>query len=129
MCRWAVEVVNGRFKRYFKLIRNEFSNNAATHLMMDFKIAGAIINAFHVPITDRPDASAILDRTLQKLNVPNILADYVIANNMNRRRASFNYNDASVTLLEEFPVMTMAELILFAGPVLLWGTYKRKWII
>lgn len=120
MCRWIVEVVNGRFKRDFKLLRNDFSNNAATHLITDFRIAGAIINAFHVSIIDRPDASLLLERALQKLHQPNMLADFIIQNNVNRRSASFININANV-LENEFPVMTESDLILFAL-----GTYQIK---
>lgn len=121
MCRWVVEVVNGRFKRDFKIVRNDFSNNAATHVMMDFRIAGAIINAFHVPITDRPDAPLILERALLKLNVPKVLGDYIIENNLNRRRVSFININVEQILLNEFPRMTKSDLILFAL-----GTYQIK---
>ena len=109
MCRWVVEVVNDRFKRDYKLMRNDFSNNAATHLMTDFRIAGAILNAFHVSIADRPDASLLLERALQKLNQPNTVADFIIENNINRRRASFISINADI-LINEFPVMTKSDL-------------------
>lgn len=33
LCRWVVEVVNGRFKRDFKLFRQRYFNNASTHLI------------------------------------------------------------------------------------------------
>lgn len=89
--------------------------------MMDFRIAGAIINAFHVPITDRLDAPLNLERALLKLNEPNVLAEYIIENNVNRRRVSFVNINAEQFLLHEFPNMTKSELILFAL-----GTYQIK---
>lgn len=55
MCRWVVEVVNGQFKRDYKIFRGEYFNNLTRHAMDDFKIAGAIINHFHPVTTDRPD--------------------------------------------------------------------------
>lgn len=116
LCRWVVEVVNGRFKRvsiYFKIFRNTFFNTFTTHLMEDFRIAAAIINAFHPVIVDRPDASLVLDRALQRLNMQNHFADYIIKNNINRMRATFTRIDGNIPALEIFPTLTMSDLILF----------------
>lgn len=121
LCRWVVEVVNGRFKRDFKLFRTQYFNLAATHLMEDFRICGAIINAFHQEIVDRPDAPQILTRALLRLHLPNELADYVISNNLNRRRANFSSINEHNPALDIFPQMTMSDLILFAL-----GTYQIK---
>lgn len=62
LCRWVVEVVNGRFKRDFKLFRQEYFNLAATHLMDDLRICASLINAFHPVIENRPDAEIILNK-------------------------------------------------------------------
>ncbi|KAJ8729095.1 hypothetical protein PYW08_000676 [Mythimna loreyi] len=67
LCRWVVEVVNGRFKRDFKLFRQNFFNRASLHLMDDFLIAAALINRFHPLIQDRPDAHEIILRALHFL--------------------------------------------------------------
>ncbi|KAL0850182.1 hypothetical protein ABMA28_012054 [Loxostege sticticalis] len=114
LCRWVVEVVNGRFKRDYKLFRSDFFNLAATHLMDDFRICAALINAFHLEIVDRPDAHLILNRALQYLHTPNYLAEYVIENNINRRRAPFTSIDEEHAELDIFPQMTMSDLVLFA---------------
>lgn len=42
LCRWVVEVVNGRFKLQYKLFRQEYFNVASSHLMDDLKICAAI---------------------------------------------------------------------------------------
>ncbi|KAJ8720688.1 hypothetical protein PYW08_006153 [Mythimna loreyi] len=89
LCRWVVEVVNGRLKRDFKLLRQEYFNLAATHLMDDVRICAAIINAFHPVIENRPDANAILTRAIQIMNMPNRLAELITANRINRYRAQF----------------------------------------
>lgn len=67
MVRWVVEVVNGRFKRDFKIFRQDFFNLAAQHLMDDFKIASALLNKFHPLIEDNPDASILLELALNRL--------------------------------------------------------------
>lgn len=86
LCRWVVEVVNGRFKRDFKLFRQDFFNTNHQHLIEDFKIAAALINRFHPLIRDRSDAQLIINRALQQLQRPNYLAQFVADYNLNRRR-------------------------------------------
>lgn len=62
LCRLVVQVVNGRFKRDFKLFRQRYFNTAATHLMVDFRIAGALINKFHPVLQDSPKVENIIQR-------------------------------------------------------------------
>ncbi|CAH0731011.1 unnamed protein product, partial [Brenthis ino] len=60
MCRWVVEVVNGRLKRDFKLFRQEFFNKSAKHLMIDFRNGCALTNKLHPLIEDIPEAAEYL---------------------------------------------------------------------
>lgn len=39
MCRWVVEVVNGRFNRDYKLLRQDYFNSTLHNLFPDFRIA------------------------------------------------------------------------------------------
>lgn len=55
MCRWVVQIVNGRIKRDFKLLRQDSFNRAMAHVMHHFKIACALLNKFQKPIEDRPE--------------------------------------------------------------------------
>ncbi|CAK1587666.1 unnamed protein product [Parnassius mnemosyne] len=121
LCRWVVEVVNGRLKRDFKLFRQDHFNAAATHLMDDLRICAAMINAFHPVIVDRPDDQVILNRALQRLHMPNELAELIVANRINRYRAHFTRIDAQLPELDIFPVMTMSDLKIFGL-----GTYQIK---
>lgn len=121
LCRWVVEVVNGRFKRDFKIFRQEYFNLAATHLMDDFRICASIINAFHPEIENRPDAEIILNRALQRKEMPNTLAELIITNRINRFRAQFTSINAQLPDLDIFPEMTTSDLIIFAL-----GTYQMK---
>lgn len=113
LCRWVVEVVNGRFKRDFKLFRNKYFNIYSRNLMPDFKIAAALLNNFHPVITDHPDAQHILNRALSRLEMPNLLADSVIRGRINRDRTNFVNINAQLPELHVFPVMEMRDLILF----------------
>lgn len=121
MCRWVVEVVNGRFKRDFKLFRNKYFNVSSRNLMPDFRIAAAILNNFHPVITDRPDAQLLLDRALSRLEMPNLLSEPVINGLINRDRVNFMHINAHLPELHVFPVMTMTDLVLFSL-----GTYQIK---
>lgn len=117
LCRWVVEVVNGRFKRDFKLFRQDFFNRAHAHLMSDFKIAASLINRFHPTLQDRPDASLIIERALRYQHTPNYLAEFVTNYNLNRRSVMFRRIDGKFPQLNIFPVFSYSELIIFAlGP-------------
>lgn len=121
LCRWVVEVVNGRFKRDFKLFRSKYFNIYSKNLMPDFRIAAALLNNFHPVITDHPDAQNILDRALSRLEMPNLLADSVLNGRINRDRRNFVNIDAQLPELHVFPVMEMRDLIMFGL-----GTYQIK---
>lgn len=81
LCRWVVEVVNGIFKRDFKLFRQEYFTTASSHLMLDFKIAAALINRFRPLIRDNFYAQQILAIAQARRNIPNDLASFVDMNN------------------------------------------------
>lgn len=121
LCRWVVEVVNGRFKRDFKLFRQPFFNLALRHMFEDFRIAAALINAFHRPIVDNVQADEFIDRIDQRLRLPNRLADFVKDRNLNRQRVAFQRMNVNDPDFLDFPRLTEDELIRFAV-----GTYHLK---
>jgi hypothetical protein len=45
-CRWPVEVLNSFLKKSFKALK-EVPNKSLPHTLKDYRIAGALINAFH----------------------------------------------------------------------------------
>ena len=117
LCRWVVEVVNGRFKRDFKLFRQRFFNIASPHLMEDFKIAAAIINKYHILIEDGPNSGEIIRRVAQYMDQPNHLGTFVRENNLNRQRSMFLRVDGNLPQLENFPILDHNQLLLIAlGP-------------
>lgn len=121
MCRWVVEVVNGRMKRDFKLFRQEYFNRAGRHLMEDFRIGCALMNKFHPVIVDNPRAQQYLNIALNRLQLPNHLGNYITAENMNRRRAAFQTIDGNNPHLDQFPHLTLEDLKQLAL-----GTYQLK---
>lgn len=120
LCRWVVEVINGRFKRDFKLLRQDYFNTTLRNLFPDFKIAGALINSFREPVTDNVDAQMILDSINQRINIPNHLYNYVNDKNLNRQRIAFVAIDVNQQL-DYFPRLTESDLKLFTL-----GSYQLK---
>lgn len=118
MCRWVVEVVNGRFKRDFKLFRQKYFNNALLHFFNDFKIAAAIMNHFHAPIDNNQYADMFVEEIRRKIDTPNILYNYVETKRLNNRRADFVRLEANDV---QFPQYTEEQVILLAL-----GTYQVK---
>lgn len=121
MCRWVVEAVNGRFKRDFKLFRQDYFNKTTENIMVNFEIAAALINAFHPPVTNRSDAREILEKINQFMHIENNLSRFVINNNMNRHRANFQLLDIQTDSVSDFPELTFSEMILISL-----GTYQIK---
>lgn len=119
MCRWVVEVVNGRFKRDFKLLRQKYFNKTLPKMFVDFKIAAAILNHFHAPIEDSSHAAAFLNSIRAKIYIPNTLHNYVEAKRLNYRRADFMRIEANE--IENFPRLSEEQVIHFAL-----GTYQLK---
>ena len=73
MCRWVVDVVNGRIKRDYRLFRHVFNYRAALHLKDNFKICCALINKFHKYIEDPPEAAEYVIRAKNRLALENHL--------------------------------------------------------
>ncbi|XP_041981920.1 uncharacterized protein LOC121735234 isoform X1 [Aricia agestis] len=121
ICRWVVEVVNGRFKRDFKLLRQNYFNIASKSFMKDFEVAACLLNKFHPPIFDREDAQEIIQEIERYMNTENELASFIISNNYNRRRANFETITVHSDNLNDFPQLSESELILISL-----GTYQIK---
>lgn len=121
MCRWIVETINGRFKRDFKIFRNRVFNLHVPFIFTDFRIAAAIINRFQEPYSDSVYVHEFINLINENINRPNLLADYVIAHNLNRQRATFSRLVADSPEVTDFPRLTQEDLILFAI-----GTYHVK---
>ncbi|CAH2084578.1 unnamed protein product [Euphydryas editha] len=121
LCRWVVEVINGRLKRDFKLFRQDYFNRALNHMFHDFKIAASLINAFHEPIRDSVHANAFVDIINDRMNRPNHLADFVDRNVMNRQRATFQSITGDQHFFDDFPNLSEDDLTLLAL-----GTYQVK---
>lgn len=114
MCRWVVEVVNGRIKRDFKLLRQDYFNRALSHMMDDFRIACALTNKFHPLIENKPEHTEYLEIAKTRIHLQNHLGDFIINENINRRRAVFTAIDGNIPQLRDFPKLGQVELKRFA---------------
>lgn len=113
ICRWVVEVVNGRFKRDFRVLRLTYSNRFLPHMIEYFRIAAALLNAYHHVIEDNPLAPRFLEIIQQRIHIPNTLGNLVNRYNYNRRRAQFQPIDANRHEVS-FPILNMEDLTLLA---------------
>lgn len=118
--RWVIEAINGRFKRDFKIFRNQMFNKSLPNLFTDFRIAGALLNAFREPFHDSVYAETFIEQINSRMNTTNNLGNYVVAHNVNRQRAAFvTMNNESINI--SFPHLTDEDIILFSL-----GTYHLK---
>ena len=119
-CRFVVEAVNGQLKQRFGLFNQEWSNRALSHCMSDFRIACAILNAFFKGIvSDISDGPSIAEWMLARVNQPNLLADYVSGQNLNRRSSLFKKMAADS--IQNFPQLSLDDLRRIAL-----GSYQLK---
>lgn len=120
ICRWVIEATNGRIKQCFKLLRQTYFNKALKHMFIDFRIAASLINAFHPVVVDNSHATEFIRIINSKINMPNLLYDYVELKSLNRQRAIFLRIDAN-HLFIDFPRMVENDIIMYAL-----GTYHLK---
>ncbi|KAH9628562.1 hypothetical protein HF086_001169 [Spodoptera exigua] len=116
MCRWVVEIINGRLKNQFRRLRSQYFNVAASHLFDEIRIAAALLNAFGVPLKDHSLTEQIINR-IPHHSPWNQLGEYVIANHQNRRRADFEHMNAEVPGPDDFPILSADDLVTL-------GTYQ-----
>ena len=104
--------IYGSLKNQFHQLRTQNFNVAASHLFEEIRIAAALLNAFGVPLTDHRLAQEIVHR-IPHHSPRNQLAEYVITRFI-RRRADFESMNAEVPGLDEFPILSEDDLILYA---------------
>lgn len=120
LCRWVVEVVNGYFKRDYKILRQEYFHRSLPHMMQNFQIAAALLNKFGARLRNNEYANEILNIISQRINLENNLANMIEDLNMNRRSANFQNITADENNVT-FPTLEYRDLILFAL-----GTYQIR---
>ena len=74
ICRWVVEMVNGYFKRDYRLFRFDHLNKTVPNMMAYFQIAAALINKFGVRLHDRVEADQIVHLIRERMPLENIFS-------------------------------------------------------
>lgn len=89
--------------------------------MTVFRNGYTLINKFHPPIENNPQATAYLTKARQRFNVDNVLANTAKTENLKRRRATVQSNDCNHPHLNSFPRLAIGDLKMIAL-----GTYELK---
>ncbi|XP_031622768.1 uncharacterized protein LOC116340428 [Contarinia nasturtii] len=109
--RYGVETRNGHIKTIFKLFQHEWNPIAMPHLMTDYRICAALINAYCKSIeSNKGMATEIGRRMLDRYETPNELSNIVSKNEFQYNLSKFNqFYD-----FEQLPALTQTDLILIA---------------
>lgn len=75
VCHWVM--VDGYFKRNFKIFRQEYFNKSVPNMMQKFSIAASLINRFGVRLRNRNDAQDNINVINQRISYHNQLSDVV----------------------------------------------------
>jgi len=108
-CRWIVEARNGHLKQCYRQFDKVWPNKSISHMMLDFRIASAILNVFHPNIIPR-DGFEKATSMLAKVDKRNTLATLVADENLNRKSVAFMSIDGASEEELEFPQLTEADL-------------------
>jgi hypothetical protein len=88
-CRSIVEVINGHLKQCFRYFDKVWPNQSIPHMMVDFRIACTILNAYHPGIeSDVGDGLEIAETMLARVGERNGLGDMVVTMGLNRKSSS-----------------------------------------
>lgn len=107
--RWIVEMRNGHIKSIFKFLNRNLEIPHSVNLGHFYRIAGAIINAYHEPI-QMADATPVLAREMvEKCGEPNIMQARVEIDNLKRRRHQ-DWIRMNERHMPDFPLLPMEYL-------------------
>lgn len=114
-CRWVIEAINGILKRSFKALQS-VPNTMLKHIITDYKIAAALINAFRPRLTsDGLDAELIAKNMLKKINTSNLMVKYLDKHNIKR-----DFLEIDSTDLIDFPRLELKTIINY----ITYGSYQ-----
>lgn len=106
--RFVIELANGRMKMKWYLLNKLIPSILTTHLMSDYKIGAAILNAFGKRITcDKEDFSEIGAQMLKRAELKNKLSRIIHTKNFNKSRKHFQSISPSQV---SFPTFNQKQL-------------------
>ena len=105
-CRWVIEAINGSLKQSHKAL-DKIQNTMLTHIIDDFKIAAALLNAFrHFLKTDGEDSEEIALNMLAKVNSKNELVKLI-----NNKDKTSDFVSIDAIELNDFPKIELESII------------------
>lgn len=117
--RYAIEVANGRMKNKWQLFNKIIPSILTKHLMADYKIGAALMNAFAKPIIcDKNDYQTIAIRMTNCINIKNKLQTIIKSNVFQRTVKHFETTDAMNICFPRFDTNAIKNFAL--------GTYSVK---
>ena len=116
--RYIVEYINNRIKNSFQLFNSTVRNTILSSIFDDFRIACAIYNCIFTTITNTT-SDLIINRMLQKVSEPNLLADLIVEENLNKKTAMFK--NIEEMQLERFPKLDFEQITTYVC-----GTYQLR---
>ena len=117
--RWVIEAVNGVFKMYFKALEKN-RNSMLSHIMLDFRIASALINCFFTKfICDKQDSKQIVALMKNKLSLKNNLEGFIINKTKKNKSAFLAIESIDIVGFPKFDVNQIRIMITH-------GTYQIK---
>lgn len=119
--RWVVEATNSLLKQKHRALDKTVQNKELPHLLIDFRIAGALINRFCVRLTsDKGNEEKIAKNMLVNLKRVNELQNIVQTYGLHRKS---QFKDADLAELQCFPKVSLENLkINFA-----YGSFQLKY--
>lgn len=106
--RYGVETRNGHVKTIFKIFQKEWCNTALPHMMTDYRVCAALINAYFKSIeSNKGIATEIATQMLHRLETPNRISTIIFTNDFQKKLIQFDqFSD-----FEELPKLTEMDLI------------------
>ena len=106
-CRWVVEVLNSFIKRSFRAL-DGVTNKELDHTLEDYRIAAAFVNKYFQRLYSDNDNVEIARKMKKRLDVPNLLSDFVKENKLHKKSLFFKLEAAQIN---DFPVLSVDDIV------------------
>ena len=101
--RFVIEIMNGILKSSFRIFDHVWLNNSIPHLMLNFKIACAIFNAYFNRIeSEKNDRDFIAASLIRDISKPNLLLNLINDTNLLEKKSIFDPERRHVNGISHF---------------------------
>ncbi|CAF1094076.1 unnamed protein product [Brachionus calyciflorus] len=105
--RWVIEAVNGMLKGSFRSLDIRVENKSLTHYLIDFRIAGVLLNRFHKRlVSDDKYALEMATKMFENKDKSNELMEIVLEQRLNRKSQLKELENLDEELVE-FPKLSL----------------------